>query len=104
MCPAYPATDSEADRAATERYKAMNNLFFLETTMNGKYPKAFVGEIPYEAMGFRPGDEKIMQAPLDWIGFHYYSRRVVADASHAGRSGGGADRATETQTRLELMN
>src|SRR6202161_1575607 len=54
MCPAYPSTESEADRAATERYKAMNNLFFLETTMNGKYPQAFVGEIPYEAMGFRP--------------------------------------------------
>ncbi len=97
MCPAYPATDSEADRAATERYKAMNNLFFLETTMNGKYPKAFVGEIPYEQMGFRSGDEKIMHAPLDWIGFHYYSRRIVADAGHSGRSGGGADRATETQ-------
>ena len=97
MCPAYPATDSEADQAATERYKAMNNLFFLETTMSGEYPKAFVGEIPYEAMGFRPGDEKIMQVPLDWIGFHYYSRRFVSAAGKAAHSGGGGDRATETQ-------
>ena len=31
-------------------------------------------------MGFRPGDEKIMQAPLDWIGFHYYSRRLISAA------------------------
>jgi beta-glucosidase len=56
-----------------------------------------VGEIPYEAMGFRPGDEKIMQVPLDWIGFHYYSRRIVSAAEKAAHSGGGGDRATETQ-------
>ena len=97
MCPAYPSTDSEADRAATERYNAMNNLFFLETAMNGRYPNAFVGEIPYEAMGFRPGDEKIMQVGLDWIGFHYYSRRFVSDTGRAARSGSVAQRATETQ-------
>ena len=95
MCPAYPKTDSEADRAATARYNAMNNLFFLETAMRGKYPNPFVGEFPYEAMGFRAGDEKIMQVPLDWIGFHYYTRRIISDASSPATSGGG--HATETQ-------
>src|SRR5271168_1483234 len=54
MCPAYPKTGSEEDRAATARYHAMNNLFFLETAMRGKYPNPFVGEFPYEIMGFRP--------------------------------------------------
>src|SRR6202020_1352373 len=53
MAPAYPKTDSEDDRAAAARYHAMNNVFFLEAAMNGRYPKAFVGEIPYEAMGYR---------------------------------------------------
>jgi len=96
MCPAYPKTESEADRAATARYHAMNNLFFLETAMNGKYPNPFVGEFPYETMGFRAGDEKIMQVPLDWIGFHYYTRRFVSDASRASRGGSGG-LATETQ-------
>jgi hypothetical protein len=70
MSPAYPKTESESDKAATARYHAMNNLFFLETAMHRKYPNAFVGEIPSDAMGFRAGDEKIMQVPLDWIGFH----------------------------------
>ena len=88
MAPAYPKTDSEADRAATARYHAMNNVFFLEAAMNGRYPKAFVGEIPYEAMGYRPGDDKIMKAPLDWVGFHYYTRRIVSDASGASHAGG----------------
>src|SRR5262252_4199965 len=81
MCPAYPRTDSEADRAAAARYHAMNNVFFLEAAMKGQYPKAFVGEPPYEQMGVKPGDEKILLAPLDWVGFHYYTRRVISDAS-----------------------
>jgi beta-glucosidase len=89
MAPAYPKTTSEADRAATARYNAMNNFYFLNTALYGEYPKAFVGEIPYEAMGFKSGDGKIMKAPLDWIGFHYYTRRIVSDASGAnsGKSG-----------------
>lgn len=89
MCPAYPKTDSEADRAAAERYHAMNNVFFLEAAMKGRYPKAFVGEPPLEQMGFKAGDEKLLLAPLDWVGFHYYTRRIVSDASHAQAGGGG---------------
>ncbi len=94
MAPAYPKTDSEADRASTERYHAMNNDFFLHAAMHGKYPAAFVGEAPYEAMGFRPGDDQLMRAPLDWIGFHYYTRRIVSDVG-SGRSAGQGSFGTE---------
>jgi beta-glucosidase len=94
MAPAYPKTDSEADRAAVERYHAMNNDYFLNAAMHGKYPNAFVGEPPYEAMGFRPGDDKLMHAPLDWIGFHYYTRRIVSDVGRA-QSGGQPSFGTE---------
>ena len=89
MAPAYPRTNSEADRAASARYHAMNNVFFLEAAMKGRYPNAFAGEPPYETMGCKPGDEKILLAPLDWVGFHYYTRRVVSDASNAHCFGGG---------------
>lgn len=97
MSPAYPQTDTEPDQAATRRYHAMNNLFFLEPAMHGRYPQAFVREIPYDAMGFRTGDEKIMRAPLDWIGFHYYTRRFVAAAGPAARASAAGSLATETQ-------
>src|SRR5277367_4899170 len=97
MCPAYPATNSEADRAAAARYHAMNNVFFLEAAMKGHYPKAFVGEPPYDLMGFKPGDEKLMYAPLDWVGFHYYTRRIVSDASHVQAFGGGGFSGTEIE-------
>lgn len=83
MAPGYPKTDSAADRAATARYHAMNNTFFLHAALKGEYPQAFVGEPPYEQMGMRPGDEKILRAPLDWVGFHYYTRRIVADVGGA---------------------
>ena len=89
MAPAYPKTQSEPDRAAAARYHAMNNIYFLDPAIHGRYPKAFVGEMPYETMGFRAGDDKIMQVPLDWIGFHYYTRRIVSEASASRRPGGG---------------
>ncbi len=73
MAPAYPKTDSDDDRPAAARYHAMNNVFFLEAAMHGRYPKAFVEEPPYE-LGFKAGDEKLLHAPLDWVGFHYYTR------------------------------
>jgi beta-glucosidase len=97
MAPAYPKTESDADRAATARYHAMNNLYFLSPAIRGEYPKAFVGATPYEAMGFKAGDEKIMKVPLDWLGFHYYTRRVVSHATASSQLGGGGHFGTETE-------
>ncbi len=96
MAPAYAKTESEADRAATDRYHAMNNVFFLHAAMHGEYPKAFVGDAPLKEMGYRSGDEAIMKAPLDWVGFHYYTRRIVS-AVQRGSSQGGAQFGTETE-------
>ena len=52
-------------------------------------PKAFVGATPYKAMGFKTGDKKIMKIPLDWLGFHYYTRRIVSQASGGAQSSSG---------------
>ena len=95
MAPAYPRSNSEADVAATARYHAMNNVFFLHAAMYGEYPKAFVGETPLKEMGFQSGDERILKAPLDWVGFHYYTRRIVSAAGSSGA--GGAQFGTETE-------
>jgi beta-glucosidase len=85
MSPGVPATDSAADKAAAERYHAINNIFFLETALHGKYPDPFEGNrAPFETMGVRPGDGKIMQAPLDWIGINYYNRHIIVDAADRG--------------------
>src|SRR5262249_46299083 len=60
-------------------------------------PKAFVGEPPYELMGFKADDEKLLHAPLDWVGFHYYTRRIVADASKERFLGAGNFSGTEIE-------
>jgi len=75
----------------------MHNVYFLETAIHGRYPKAFVGKTPYEAMGFQTGDDQIMKVPLDWIGFHYYTRRIVSDASTTFHRSSGGSLATETE-------
>jgi beta-glucosidase len=78
VSPGDPKTDSDADRAAAERFHALNNEYFLHTAIHGEYPKAFVGTPPYDAMGFKPGDDKLMKAPFDWIGLNYYVRTLVS--------------------------
>ncbi len=82
MAPAYPRTDSEADRAATARYHAMNNVYFLDAAMSGRIPEGVCrAKSPTRRWAISPGDDKIMKTPLDWLGFHYYTRRFVSAAS-----------------------
>ena len=101
MAPGYPKTDSPADKAATSRYHAMNNTFFLNAALKGEYPDAFVDRKAREEvmsqMGFRSGDDKLLRAPLDWVGFHYYTRRVISDA-HAMRAAQQYGTETESDT------
>jgi len=88
MSPADPFTDTAADRAAAERFHAINNVWFLETALHGKYPKAFVSDEPYQTLGIRSGDEARMKAQLDWVGINYYSRSKIADMPpHPGAHG-----------------
>jgi beta-glucosidase len=103
MEPVYPKTNSEADRAAAARVHNYANLYYIEPAFHGTYPKAFVGEIPYEAMGFRPGDEKIMKVPLDWLGVHYYVRLIASDASN-GAPPDVSSHDPYAQIRIELAN
>jgi beta-glucosidase len=84
MSPGTPATQSAADKAAAARFHAINNIYFLETALHGRYPDAFEGHSPDAIMGMRPGDDKIMRAPLDWVGINYYNRHIVADAGQGG--------------------
>jgi len=73
MVPFHPASPSEADRKACERFDAFRNRWFMEPAFTGKYPEAFVGGNPYEVMGLRPGDEVLLRAPLDFTGANYYA-------------------------------
>jgi beta-glucosidase len=77
MSPCEPASDSEADREAAERWHRLVNYWFLETALRGRYPDAFPGGVPTERMGVRPGDLERVRAPLDFLGINLYTRTVV---------------------------
>jgi beta-glucosidase len=77
-----PATDSEADEAAAERWHAFTNDWYLSPALRGRYPEAFPdSEIPSAAMGVRDGDLELVRAPLDFVGINLYVRTIVARAA-----------------------
>lgn len=98
MSPIGPATPSDEDKAAAERYHAWLNQWFLEPSLHGRYPDAFVGGAPLDEMGFRPGDEEKLKAPLDWIGINYYNR-LVARHRDVSKDSKGEARVGATTTR-----
>ncbi len=80
VSPVRAAANGPAHHAAVRRADAHLNRWFLDPPMRGTYPRAVVGKIPLERIGYRSGDEAIMRAPLDWIGLNYYFHQTVRDA------------------------
>jgi beta-glucosidase len=83
MSPGEPAMDTVEDREASDRHHAFYNIWFLEPALNGRYPLAYLSGDVNAAMGFMPGDEGIMRAPMDWIGINYYNRAVIGSSQFA---------------------
>jgi beta-glucosidase len=75
-----PAGDSETDCAAAERYHRFANLWFLEPALLGRYPDAFLADLPREEMGIREGDLERCRADFDFIAINLYTRTRVACA------------------------
>ncbi len=78
MANCEPATSSAEDKAAADRAHGIGNIWFLNPALKGEYPKVFVGENPYDAMGVKPGDMELCKAPLDFLGINYYRRELVS--------------------------
>jgi beta-glucosidase len=82
VAPMLPATSSEADRAAAERWHRFLNLWFLGTVISGRYPEGVLpADRQAELLGFRPGDGELLHAPLDFVGLNYYAPWVVRAAA-----------------------
>jgi beta-glucosidase len=78
MSSAYPASESEEDRAAAERYHALTNVWFLQPLLKGTYPEPFVRPLDLARIGVEDGDMEKVRADLDFIGINLYTRAVVA--------------------------
>ena len=72
--PAYPASDSTADRAAADFINADNGDWFLHAIMTGEYPPHVAAKNHAWLATEMPGDRDIIARPVDFIGINYYSR------------------------------
>ena len=81
VAPMNPASDSDADKAAAQRYYKFLNLWFLDPALSGRYPEGVLptSQAP-DLLGFRDGDDALMRAPFDFVGLNYYSPWIVRDA------------------------
>ncbi len=81
--PAYPATESPADLAATQLYQERNNSWFLDPLVGRGYPQAAWQAYADDVPEIRSGDMETIAAPIDFLGVNYYSRAVCQDPSGA---------------------
>lgn len=75
--PKYPASQADADLAATRRAAAYMNRQYLEPALLGSYPEE-LAEVFGEAWPqWPPEDLQLIKQPIDYIGVNYYTRSVV---------------------------
>jgi len=77
LSPVHTATDSEADRAAAQRYDNMLNRLFLDPLMRGQYPPDQLDFLCQALPDRWQDDLPVIAAPLDFLGVNYYTRAVV---------------------------
>ncbi len=74
---AIPETDSAADATATALSDGYYNRFFLGGVFKGEYPDNIMEGLGPHMPDKWQDDFPTIQAPLDWCGINYYTRRIV---------------------------
>jgi beta-glucosidase len=71
--PAWPASDSAADLAATRAYDILQNRIFTDPVLLGRYPDLSpFGIGPGGLDCVADGDLEVISAPIDGLGINYY--------------------------------
>ncbi len=74
--PAHPASESAADQAAARQADLVTNRLFLDPLYRGAYPSELLEQCGERAFGLKPGDMRVVSAPLDFLGVNYYTRSL----------------------------
>jgi beta-glucosidase len=82
--PCRPATDSVADRDATERHDGLRNRWFLDPLYGRGYPSATWERFGRNAPIVRHGDLEAIATRTDFIGINYYFPESIAAAPGEG--------------------
>lgn len=75
--PKAPASDSEADHAATARADAYMNRQYLDPAMLGSCPPEMPSIFGAAWQDWPQADLELCQQPLDFLGINYYTRGVT---------------------------
>jgi len=76
--PKYPASGSDADRAATQRADAYMNRQYLDPALLGSYPPEMRDIYGAAWPDFPAEDFALIKQPIDFLGVNYYTRSVTA--------------------------
>jgi beta-glucosidase len=72
-----PASEAAEDVDAARRIDGLQNRFFLDALLRGRYPEDVLADLePYD-LGVRDGDLEIIGGSLDMLGVNYYNRFIV---------------------------
>ncbi|MGO8955992.1 MAG: GH1 family beta-glucosidase [Streptosporangiaceae bacterium] len=72
--PAWPASDSAADLAATAAYDVLHNRLFTDPVLLGRYPDLSAFGVGAAGLGcVQDGDLAVISAPIDALGVNYYT-------------------------------
>ncbi|UBU17266.1 GH1 family beta-glucosidase [Nonomuraea gerenzanensis] len=85
-----PETDSERDLDAARRIDGLQNRFFLDALLLGRYPEDVLADLPFDKDFIEPGDMKTINAPIDVLLVNYYSRFTVSGAPGGAQSAAAA--------------
>ncbi|MBC7895010.1 MAG: family 1 glycosylhydrolase, partial [Cytophagaceae bacterium] len=69
--PKYPATDSDADRAAVVRADAYMNRQYLDPALLGSYPDEMAEIFGQAWPAHDPADFALIKQPIDFLGINY---------------------------------
>ncbi len=75
----YPASESDADRAAAHRYDGYVNRWFLDPLYGRGYPVDLLEWYGARAPEVAAGDLPTIAAPTDFLGVNYYSPSFIRD-------------------------
>jgi beta-glucosidase len=75
--PKYPASNDEADHAATRRADAYMNRQFLDPVFFGRTPDELPGIFGEAWPQLPAADLDLIRTPIDFLGVNYYTRCVV---------------------------
>ncbi|WP_299622696.1 GH1 family beta-glucosidase [uncultured Tateyamaria sp.] len=74
---ATPADDSPEAAEAAALYDDYYNRFYLSGVFHGRYPDRLVRDLGDHFPDGWQDDFPTIQAPLDWVGLNYYTRKLI---------------------------